>query len=387
MSNAPEPPSIYDAVPLNSGGIEAREGFDFQDHVAASFCLDLMTDPSLQEVWCETHDDVTLIRDAGSLLVEFVQVKSNDFDQLWSVAKLCERERKNTGPAGQCILEKSLAQDRCKEPCLFRVVTSRPVAGQLKVLEMQLKAPGRTNSDGTKALAALNTELSSRVSAFKSANGNDYTFWSARALWDVRHDETSVKNANILLLKKHLELVGIHLVTDQIEEIHTKLLMKVRDASRAKPSIAPEKKRILKTQFRDWLTHTAHEIGFPTAGGAPEKLREKLVRAGLADDVIYLAMEQRRRYRAEVLRPKYLSLDDRQLAEGEVVATLQGVKSKLDNGRIPDEGVAAHDNCLDALEKLRDQVPITPKPSRAFLQGCMYDIAGRCMHRFRRVTS
>ena len=81
-------PSIRELPPLEEGGTEARKGFHFQDHVAAALCIDMLDDPSLLEVWCETQDDITLIwrlaqaatkadrNDVSSdERVEFVQVK------------------------------------------------------------------------------------------------------------------------------------------------------------------------------------------------------------------------------------------------------------------------------------------------------------------------
>lgn len=131
----------------------------------------MLEDPTLSQVWCETQDDVTLLwMNPSGEEVEFVQVKSNEFDQLWSIAKLLEKEKAkeadelcgadanghaddNDGvngdgkgqdesaganpkkmakkKVGRCILEKSLQYDRCKEPVRFRVVTSRPIKDEL----------------------------------------------------------------------------------------------------------------------------------------------------------------------------------------------------------------------------------------------------------------
>ena len=135
MPAAPRRESIHDLPPLETGGVEARQGFGLQDHVAAGFCLEMIGVSRLVQVWCETQDDITLILDGeGGQEVEFVQVKGHDLDQLWSVAKLCERERKNKGStaSSRSILEKStrqrplrgavLVQDRhlpppCKQSC------------------------------------------------------------------------------------------------------------------------------------------------------------------------------------------------------------------------------------------------------------------------------
>ncbi|HUT44305.1 MAG TPA: dsDNA nuclease domain-containing protein, partial [Desulfobacterales bacterium] len=81
--------SIHELPPIETGGIEARKGFSFQDHLAVSFLLDMYENESLEQVWCETQDDITLIWNIdGNESVEFVQAKSSNLNQLWSVAEL-----------------------------------------------------------------------------------------------------------------------------------------------------------------------------------------------------------------------------------------------------------------------------------------------------------
>jgi hypothetical protein len=75
------------------------------------------------------------------------------------------------------------------------------------------------------------------------------------------------------------------------------------------------------------------------------------------------------------------------MIQGEVQAILQVLKSQLDNGTLPDDGVQFHGLCLAELDRLRNELPLNPKPSVAFLQGCMYNVTGRCLHRFRRITA
>ncbi|WP_366055795.1 dsDNA nuclease domain-containing protein [Gimesia sp.] len=75
--------SIRNLSPLERGGVEARKGFEFQDHIAAGFLIDLLVHSELLEVWCETHDDITLIwQETSDLVVEFVQVKALALNQL-----------------------------------------------------------------------------------------------------------------------------------------------------------------------------------------------------------------------------------------------------------------------------------------------------------------
>ncbi len=384
MSTSSVSLSIRDLPPIELGGIQNRKGLAFQDHVAAGFCLDMLADVTLIEVWCEHLDDITLIFQlADGVCVEFVQVKGNELDQLWTVAKVCEREKKEGG-VNQCILERSLAQDRCRERCRFRMVTARPVKNELKMLALPYDAPDRIN--GKIAFDKLHELLKPKVGAFRSANDHDYTFWTANLYWDERHDETAVRNANLLNLNRILDTKGLSLAPDQANELYTNLLMKVWDASRADPRVAPALKRIKRTDFDNWLTNTANNAGLPSAG-ATHELERKMVRAGLPRDVICTAIDQTRIYRGEQLRPKYLELDDQRMIQGEVQAILQVLKSQLDNGTLPDDGVQFHGLCLAELDRLRNELPLNPKPSVAFLQGCMYNVTGRCLHRFRRITA
>ena len=376
--------SIYDLPPLSVGGMEARNGFAFQDHVAVGFCLEMLENSKLLEVWCESLDDITLIWEfPGDKCAEFIQVKGSEMNQLWSVAKLCERETK-THSSGQSIMEKSLAQDRCKEPCRFRIVTARPVMSEIEILTFPQTAPARIN--GKVEFDAIHKLMEPKVGSSRSLNGNDYKFWTERMFWDVRHTNESVHDANILKLSKFLSCTGIGLAPDQLEELYTKLLKKVWDASRIDPRVFPNQNRIKRIDFEPWIMRVAHDMGLPAAG-APGKLEEKMQRASLAPDLISTAVEQIRYYRGEQLSPKYLDLDQQRFIQGEVSAILQSLKSRIDNGQLADDGGLFHGLCLEELEKLRNELPISPKPPLAFLQGCMYNITGRCLHRFRRITA
>ena len=70
--------------------------------------IDMMLDPTIKEVWCETHDDITLLFELDAvrgLQVEFVQVKADESHQLWSLAKLTHAESLKDGKVGKSILE------------------------------------------------------------------------------------------------------------------------------------------------------------------------------------------------------------------------------------------------------------------------------------------
>jgi len=87
QSDAPAPaaqidwPPIDDAQPTEEGGPIARSGFSYQDEIAVGFLLEMIEDASLLKVHCETHDDLILVRAAGSgaeRVAEYVQVKAEE---------------------------------------------------------------------------------------------------------------------------------------------------------------------------------------------------------------------------------------------------------------------------------------------------------------------
>jgi hypothetical protein len=82
-------PSIDDHQPDEEGGPTARSGLAYQDEIVVGIFLDMIADPSIQKVHCETHDDIVVKRLAADVdTVEYVQVKSNEPDKLWSVADI-----------------------------------------------------------------------------------------------------------------------------------------------------------------------------------------------------------------------------------------------------------------------------------------------------------
>jgi hypothetical protein len=377
--------SIYNLAPLESGGVVARAGFTFQDHVAASFCLEMMTNYNLKEVWCETQDDITLICGVNQPEeVEFIQVKDIKFDHLWSVAELCKREKtaRNPNGLGTSILEKSLAHDRCCEPCRFRMITSWQVNKDLKILTLPLKSPARRAPNDK--ITALCVEVKKYVPDFKSENGNDSSFWIKRVFWQVGYDKDVVKRKNIQNLIDFVSDRGEYLAPQQIEErIYPRLLQKVREAAEADWKVDPEAKKIGQDEFMDWLQRVLGEVELSASVSAGKDMQHKMEDASLPPDYIVAAQEERRRYRQEILTSQYLDVSDRELIVGEVYAELEHLRSKLDIGKLA-EGIAFYEACLEKLKELQESLPTKLPPPLFFLDGCMHDIADRCGHRYRR---
>ena len=388
MGNAlPTPQSIHALPPLERGGVVARHGFDVQDHVAAAFYLSMLELPELFQVWCETHDDITLIwQGTSGEEIEFVQVKSNELDQLWSVSKLCDREKKDKSPkAGTSIYERSLANDRCGERCRFRLVTCRPVHSDLYVLTLPHSAPDRAAKQAD--LDALSRDIEARANGFLSDNGNGSAYWLSHLLWDVRHSIENVKNANLDKLRRLVERQGGYLFSDQLDDLYATILTMVRSASVADWGVDPTRKKFTQNAVKEWFgKELARRLNsVPATGGTA--LKGKMEQAGIVASEVESSLETRRHYLAERLRPQYLSLTERDHVEGEVTATLHALRAQLDAGEIADSGVAFHAKCISALLDLQKHLSTSRPVPLAFLIGCMYSIADRCTHRFRRASA
>lgn len=384
MEESLEKPSIHSLPPLERGGENARAGFEVQDHVAARYLIALLEIPSLLEVWCETHDDITLIwQTNASQEVEFVQVKSNVLDQLWSISLIAAQDKKDkkTVPASS-IFERSLANDRCCEPCRFRLVTCLPPNSDLEVLCLPFEAPDRqSNAD---ALATVANALDKRTGNFRSMNGNGAHFWLSHVTWEVQQSSDALINESKIRLLGLLATRGQVFFPDQLDELYLRILTRAREAALAKWGTSPSLKKISKTCMSSWLDIylDARKSHSTTSG---EKLKEKLAYAGITDGDILASQESRRRYLQERFSPQYLKVSDMSFLGDEISAELQTLRAKLDSGEIADDGISFHAECLKTIDRLRAQ-HTTLKPPLSILQGCMYDITDRCLHRFRRAS-
>jgi hypothetical protein len=305
---------IRNLPPLNNGGSIARIGFSFQDHVAVGFCLDLFSTPELLEVWCETQDDITLIwRAKDGEEVEFIQVKGSEFDHLWSVAELCKREKTTLNPDGYgtSILERSLAHDRCAEKCRFRMITSWEINKDLKVLSIPLSSPERALPN--KLFEKTSNAVKDKVGGYISHKGHDSYFWLQNLWWQVEHSEKTVTMENLVKLMAFIESQGLGISLENVMiHIYPKLLGIVQDAGKANWSIDPEKKKVKKIDFERQLQNIVNDAGHLALGSSGKKLREKMLdKALLPESYFESAIEERRKYKQEVLQPNYLDLTDK----------------------------------------------------------------------------
>lgn len=373
--------SFRDLEPVEEGGRIARRGFEFQDHIAAAKCLDMLLDDGPSEVWCEAEDDIVLIWIVqGIEHYEFIQAKSTNLGQAWTVDKLCRHEPASDGKGvGKSIVEKSLAHDRGLEPCRFRLVTTWEPHTLLQVLKLNLGTPARVAA--ANELKAAADAIEAKNGSHSSPNGNGIAFWTHNLMWEVHAAAEDVANANLIKLDKIIVKESRYLAPDQRQELYERLLRKVLNASLASGQTEKEEKRLKRADLRTWLLAQIHKIVHPTSVAGNNILERKLSDAGIDGSAAESAKEQRRKYLQEVRQPKYLPAEDRDLMESEVIARLHRLKARLDAGDFENNGKTFHSLCLTELYALRNELPTKSPPLESLLYGCMYDVMNRCLHR------
>lgn len=376
ITGSPTAKPIRELVPDDFGGTLARMGFAYQDHVTAKFCLEMLLGNELLEVWCETYDDVVLIRrDTSCEVVEFAQVKKEDLDQLWSPAKLCQRK---DGVVGTSILEKNLARDCCLETVRFRLCTSLPPNNDLEPLALPLSHSDRhPGKDVIKTLAAC---LANRIGAFASPNGHGPDFWIANVVWDWAAEQ-AVSDRNKHLLHRFLELNQLPAYCDTLDSLYDTLLWRVKTAAEADWKLQKSQKMLEKDELLEWLLAKANPL--PNLKHE-ERLVKKLQMAGMDDVAVESAKSLRRQYMAELRQPRYLDTKSSTFYSDQVPAVLHRLRSELDSGRRQEDGVAFHQTCVEGILEIPKtyRSKLESDPPEGFLFGCMYEVTARCRHRF-----
>lgn len=374
--------SVDDALPFEEGGPVARTGFNYQDEIAVGFLLDMLEDPNIEKIHCETHDDIVLVstrEGATERIAEYVQVKAGEADQLWSVSSLCQRKK---GKTGSSIFETSLARDMHKERAVFRIVTLRDVNNDLKLLTYKADAPGRQpESEEYKALLVA---IKSRCPGSKSDKGNDADYWVANCRWDVRHRNEAIARDNLLRLIEISNREGHVLLVDQAETLLLELRGLAKAAGDAKSKSDWDEKIITRSKLRGWWEQRVEEIVSGASAPSGGKLRDKMKEAKLPQDVVNLALDMRRRYAQSSRTPRYMETEFGESLQDRVKAEVLSLRSKLVAGELDLDGPGFHDLCVARLDMINASLQPDAEDQSAFLKGCMYDIADRCMVRFVR---
>ena len=210
----------------DAGGVAARIGFKYQDHVAASFVLEMIGDRRILQIECETSDDIArIISLSGSLVPEYVQVKTTDKDTKWTITEVASRSNKNTASS---LVEKSLLADSTVLTLEFRIVTRRSVNASLLALIDPVD-----KRDAAGDIAILAAKLKKKHPKTISAEGHDLEYWARNAVWDARFGLDLVETQNLQLISRLAEEFGTNPSHSEARRIYRDLLRIVDGAASA----------------------------------------------------------------------------------------------------------------------------------------------------------
>ncbi|MBB2697491.1 DUF1837 domain-containing protein [Rhizobium phaseoli] len=239
----------------DAGGVKARQGFTFQDHIAASFLLDLLSDPTLLQVECETADDIALRwRRSGASLSEYVQVKITDGDSNWNLTEICARTVKRVGTS---LVETSIGADKFPGDALFRFVSIRGVNHTLRPLTIPRDL--RFEPHVVDALSKLGTQVSNKLRHVTSPNGKTVPEWVQACLWELPGEKQAVQQKNINRIHRLFENEGEAMFASAAERIYEGLVTIARNAGDESMVDHPTKKVISKQAMTDWWSATLRE--------------------------------------------------------------------------------------------------------------------------------
>lgn len=252
----------------DAGGVAARLGFKYQDHVAAMFVLQMIDDRRIAQVECETSDDITILHCRGAKTFrEYVQVKSTDRDSKWTFKEITDRD-----PAGKdrptSLVEKSLLADTMGDDPRFRIVARRSVNTTASAL---LDAVEKRDPAG--AIQSLAAKIHAKHRGTASTMGHDLDYWTRNASWDVLPGVDHVELKNLQAISVMAESAGANPTNSHAKAIYSDLL-KMVDAA----AVASRKQAELKTITREqaikwWDQHLAETSAAQTRTSKPYRTK------------------------------------------------------------------------------------------------------------------
>ncbi|APH56871.1 Hypothetical protein GbCGDNIH6_8221 [Granulibacter bethesdensis] len=373
-------PSVDDLCPTEEGGPSARTGFTYQDEIVVGFLIEMLEDVTVLKVHCETHEDAIVIRqDATSeaLIAEYAQVKAEEPDQLWTVALLCEKKK----TPGSSLFETSLGRDKHSEIAHFRIVTLRQPAKALKPLTYPFKTEARVLK--AEEMVALRAEIEKRFPNVKSAKGNDCGYWLQHCRWDVRNEYQAVVNENRRRLMTLAVAAGCSvLLLDQLDTLLEDLRQMAKVAGDAKWKPDRAKKIITRGRVTAWWAAKLEELAEGARRVSGGRLAEKLEAASLPAEIIALALDLRLDYAAAVRTPRYQESEEVGQLQRRVKSDALTLRTRLVSGALEATGPVFHALCVERMDAINASRPKGLEDQSAFLKGCLYDIADRCLLRF-----
>jgi len=226
--------------------------------------------------------------------------------------------------------------------------------------------------------------MKTKLPDLQSPKGNNIDYWLEHCRWDVRYDDKTINEQNIFRILKLAASHGVPVLPEHAEVIENELCWWAHNAGRAFWIPDKEKKIISRDRLLSWWTQKLDSIAGGGSNVSGSKLRGKMDDAGLSDDQIRMALELRREYAQMARTPRYMSEPDVQGLQRRVKSALASLRAEQMAGALPASGVAFHSLCLQKMDGINYDSGIQGGDHSAFLKGCMYDIADRCLHRFTR---
>ncbi|UYW31251.1 dsDNA nuclease domain-containing protein [Methylorubrum extorquens] len=253
------PRSLIDSLNITtSGGVSGRRGYKYQDHIASGVFLDMLGDPEITQIECETADDIVVrkMSDAGDIN-EYIQVKTTENDYKWSISELKKRDKvKNRFKEGTSLIEKSLACDRFSGNAQFRFVSSRDVRAEL----MLFKVPREKRQAIKIKFDELVKKFTAVYASFVSAKNNNIECWARNMLWEVEHSEDSIMNKNVNRILSLASNEGAVTSHAHAQIVYARLLCAVGDAADAIAAADPDAKAITRAEALTWWSAQLGEM-------------------------------------------------------------------------------------------------------------------------------
>lgn len=277
----------------------SRRGYEYQDLVAASFCIEMLRDKTLCRVACETQDDVVLTwtNSGGNQVDEFVQVKSDRLTQQWTIAVFCKQDAETFAGGAEplkgaaryrkdsSIFEKNASRDQGRQTARFRIVT------RADVKEMRVLAESHDRR-GAPAVAALAKELGEALDGHTSLKAQEIEYWAAQAAWDVRGSESALFAETFHHLAKAVELQeGRLLAVVELERLLQLLATETRAMATGKGRCGADPNAVTQDEMRSWLSvevrTVPHFLGSAETDALLREERRSLARC----ETLWLALD------------------------------------------------------------------------------------------------
>jgi hypothetical protein len=237
------------AVPIkatNVGGPAARQGFKYQDHVAAQFLLRMFTEREIIQIECETADDIVCVRDiAGTTRYEYIQVKTTELDKKWSLTEITKLDNKKKETS---LAQKSLRCDSRGGLASFRIVSRRDIYKNLNCLKSSLSERSPPHES-----ESLGKKLVKKYPSTASPCGRDLLHWAQHCVWQVEGEMRHLQAVNLASLSEVAERQGYILANRQLVDIYEGILEIADAAAVADAAFAKSDKTITNLKLAQWL--------------------------------------------------------------------------------------------------------------------------------------